>query len=580
MQNINQKELGAYYTPSGPAKHLVQTALSSFFLHDISKGTGKFFDSLDDALSASDHNVIDRLDQAARHVTVLDGAVGDGQLILAALGFLSQVRQATNRRLMAKVTTEHDLLRDIVQSNLFGMDIAPMAVQECHENIITLLGQIHNPEKNAINTNIVRNLIQGNFLESTLDDWSNLKGIKGVDIVIGNPPWGRNILQRKEKSRWKKEFNIESSLRNLNVFEIFLHKATHLLAPSRGILGFLLPKNITRSNHYTALREFILSTYQILTLDFFNLFQNVTQEYISLVARKTELVPSGHKIVVDKTIQIPQLLYSKTIDFIFTRDYNSEFQQIHQAITHNSQPLESFITIRRGEELSKKGTIMFCPRCKEWVPFSSRKRFTICPRCTNAIPKTRLQLYHLIKSRPDDRHTEHILTGLDFGEFEIKKTHYFDNSVPFYSKKETGIYKSPKLIFQKIKRVPCAAFDYDSHRTTQNVYNLQLKSDYKGSPEILYYILAIFNSRLIQWYYERQFNLGSRYTNAISIRNLRRFPLKDANLQEGTGFEIVKLSKSLSNISTSSSSFIALREKLDTAVLQHFGLSDIQLPVI
>ncbi|MFW9854613.1 MAG: Eco57I restriction-modification methylase domain-containing protein [Candidatus Thorarchaeota archaeon] len=580
MQNINQKELGAYYTPSGTAKHLVQTSLSAFFLHDIRNATGKFFVSLGDALSASDQNVINRLDQAARQIRVLDGAVGDGQLILAALEFLSQVRQVTNRRLMAKVITEHDLLRDIVQSNLFAMDIASMAVQECRENIIALFGQIQNSEKNAINTNIMRNLIQGNFLESTLDNWSNLKGIKGVDIVLGNPPWGRNILDQKEKFRWKKEFNIQSSLRNLNVFEIFLHKATHLLAPSRGILGFLLPKNFTRSNHYTALREFILNTYQILTLDFFNLFQDVTQEFISLVARKAELIPSDHKIVVDKKIQIPQLLYSQTIDFIFTRDYNSEFRQIHQAIIHNSHPLESFVTIRRGEELSKKGTIMFCPRCKEWVPFSSRKRDTICPRCTKAIPKTQLQLYHLIKSRPDDKHTEHILTGLDFGEFEIKTTHYFDDSVPFYSKKDTGIYKSPKLIVQKIKRVPCAAFDDDSHRTTQNVYNLQLKSDYKGSPEILFYILAILNSRLIQWYYERQFNLGSHYTNAISIRNLRRFPLKDANLLEGTGFEIVKLSKSLSNTSTSSSSFKTLCEKLDTAVLQHFGLSDIQLPII
>lgn len=577
MQDYDQKELGAYYTPPGLAKRLTEAALSAFLVQEINMVTGFQFDSLDDIITSHKKSPIKKLDQVTREITVLDGAVGDGQFLLAALDFLSQTREAINQYILPDRAPIGEIRTEIVQSNLFGMDIAPSALQQCHANLVSAINEVDLPEEIYRGKILQSNLVQGNFLESTLRDWSILGGVKGVDVVLGNPPWGREMLQAEEKGRLKKKFKIQSPLRNLNVFEVFVYQASRLLR-SRGILAFLLPKNFTRSNHYTSLREFILDTYQILSLDFFELFQNVTQEFVSLLARKTLQIPSDHIILVDKTNRIPQVFYKQSVDHIYSREYNSELQHLLQVITHDAQPLSHFITIRRGEELSKKGTVMYCPHCDGWVPYSSRKRTVICPRCAHTLLKSQLQLYHLIQSTADTDHTQPLLTGQSFDEFNIHSTQFFDDDTPFYSKKNPQIYESPKLVFQKIKPVPCAAYDPASHRTTQNVYNLQLKPDHTGHPDLLFYILAILNSSLIHWYYEWQFNLGSKYTNAISIRNLRRLPLKSADLQEGTGLNIVDVSKRLTTTPASSPSLNRLREELNAVVLHHFGLSETPLP--
>ena len=66
------------------------------------------------------------------------------------------------------------------------------------------------------------------------------------------------------------------------------------------------------------------------------------------------------------------------------------------------------------------------------------------------------------------------------------------------------------------------------------------------------------------WYYENQFNLGSRYTNAISIKNLKRLPIRPPEKNKSTVKTIEKKLRSSSPPETHSN---LLLEEIDNLIL-------------
>jgi hypothetical protein len=234
------------------------------------------------------------------------------------------------------------------------------------------------------------------------------------------------------------------------------------------------------------------------------------------------------------------MVFQTNIDYIFTLEVDKSAIIKINLINTNSLPLEEYLTVKRGEELSKRGGIMFCSTCNTWVPLSSRKPHIECSHCHTILEKENVQTQFLINKTQTSEHRTPILTGEDFDRYIITGNHFFNNSVDFRTKKKAQIYRSPKLVVQKIKRHPWAAFDQNHTVTTQNVYTLHLKKELTSRNDLLFYILAILNSRLMTWYYENQFNLGSKFTNAISIRNLKRLPIKNPNINSELFLDIVE----------------------------------------
>lgn len=577
IENRNQirqkKELGAFYTPSQLAYSVTETAINQYLITQLNSLFSSTYESLEDILNGTKLTIIKKLNDILSSMKILDGSAGDGEFLIAAYKIIDSIREKINQKLSCKQDFIETKL-DILFSFPYGMEINPDAVAYCHKNMLKNIpeSQILSAKK-LFETNIIR----GDFLDSSLTTWKNLPPTEGFDIILGNPPWGGK-LTKKQRDKYYEQFTIRSPKRNLNTFSLFIYKATELLAPGRGILAYLLPKNVTRSNQYIYLREFLLTNFQIIEIIFHGLFKDVTQEFITLIGLYNNKIPSDHVILINGEKYIPQTSYLTSIDHIFTKEFNSQTQRLIQLISENSSPLAQFLTIRRGEELSKRGGVMFCPYCTEWVPLSSRRPRIICSYCQQPLSKRDLKINFLIQKDATSHHTQPILTGDDFEAFSINSTHFIDPTIKFRSKKDNFIYKSPKIVVQKIKRFPCAAYDSDNYWTTQNVYNLALVDDYTDNPDLLFYFLAVLNSSLYHWFYESQFNLGSQYTNAISIRNLRRLPLKDPDVNNPMFQQIVELSRKITEEKTRNKSTLLNRE-LDNLVLQYYNCETIPLPV-
>ncbi len=567
MDSRQRKDLGAFYTPSYLAKSLTQAAINQFLITQINSQTHSKFSSLEEMLNTSNVLIIEKLKRILEEIKILDGSTGDGEFLKACLITIKPIKEKIDN-LLSIERASSDILLNILRSNLFGMEIDSEAVSRCHKTLGTV---IHNRNLPSENKTLSTNIITGDFLESSLSDWTKLPpAANGFDVILGNPPWGGK-LTKVQREHYHNKFKLKSPKRNLNIFSLFVYQAAHLLNPDYGILAYLLPKNVARSNQYTNLREFLITNFQILSINFHGLFRNVTQEFISIISLYRKNIPSEHVVLIDGKTHVPQASYLTNIDNIFTKEFNPQSAQFIQLINENSSSLAHFLTIQRGEELSKRGGIMFCPNCTEWVPLSSRKSRTICSICKQALRERKLKTRFLITKQPTAHHTQPILTGDDFEAFSIHNTHFIDPTVKFRSKKNPSIYNSPKIVIQKIKPYLCAAYDSNRYWTTQNVYNLTLKPSHRDKPDLLFFILSVLNSSLYRWFYESQFNLGSRYTNAISINNLRRLPLKNPDFNDPLFHQIVELTKNITIDQTLEDDSILELNKL---ILRYYQISE------
>ncbi|MHA1332235.1 MAG: Eco57I restriction-modification methylase domain-containing protein [Candidatus Hodarchaeales archaeon] len=554
-----KKELGVFYTPPNLAVSFTREALHTHLLNSMTKKFQKKYDSIENLFSNGNTKEISYLSDTIQNLTILDCSVGEGMFLIAALQELSAIQSI----IPLKHINSSDYLNYKIKMNLYGVDINRNAVDITREKIKSF-----NCPNNAKNIRPIlrERIITKNFLDLTLDDF-NLS--HGFDIILGNPPWGGR-LDPDTKDYYCDLFGIKSPKRNLNSFELFVYKAPYLLKKSGSFLAYLLPKNIARSNQYTSLRKYILDNFQILSLSFFGLFKDVTQEYLAIVASKTNEIDTNHKIIVDKKNLIPQSAYHDNYDYIFTREFDPTSQEIKKNIIKDSILLGDLVTIKRGEELSKRGGVMFCTNCERWVQLSSRKSKIICPQCKSILQGEGLKKKFLISNQPHGSTVQPIITGDDFTSFFINSSHFIDPDFVFRSKKNPSIYKPPKLVLKKIAKYPCVAFDPEGYWTTQNVYNLRTKSGQSDEEHLLLYIMAILNSSLYKWFYEHQFNLKSNYTNAISIFNLKRLPIKNPNYNPQLVDKIVSTTRNVLIKRHNSSEDIEL---LDTLVLELYDLT-------
>jgi hypothetical protein len=571
-KNINfQKKLGAFYTPEPLVKELTESVLSQALISHINLNLRLNLLTIGEVITTKDPNVIKSLIEKISNLTILDGSVGDGRFLVMASEYLFSIHDALIKNWGKKIEKYDLSSSNFCLNNLYGMEINLNSLKICHDNLARSFPQ------NLSNLNprdvIANNVILGNFLKSNFIDWPSLPAsFRGFDIILGNPPWGSK-LSTEEKDHFFKKFRLKGSKRNLNAFELFIYQSTQLLSSKDGFLGLYLPKNLARSNQYTNLRKFILNNYEIFSLNFFELFQNVIQEFISIIGKKTSKIHPQHEILINNERKLPQNVFYTNIDYIFTLDSDKSTILRLNLVNTDSLPLEHYLTVKRGEELSKRGGIMFCQVCQAWVPLSSRKLHIECSYCHTRIKKEKIQKQFLINKSPTTEHQKPILTGEDFDRYVISGNHFFNDSVIFRTKKKSEIYCSPKVVVQKIKRYPWAAYDLKNRITTQNVYNLHLVKGLAHQTDLLYYILAILNSRLMTWYYESQFNLGSKFTNAISIRNLKRLPIKNPNSNKKLFSEIVEIVKTLIT-SEETSSRQSQIENLDLLIFELYGLEN------
>jgi hypothetical protein len=208
---------------------------------------------------------------------VLDPACGSGAFLIEAFDQLHAAYRASNDRLeeLRGHRTLFDLDRQILQNNLYGVDLNDEAIEICQLSL-----WIKTAQRGKVLTSLDHTIRVGNSVVSDAAvhrkafDWHTefpevfAKG--GFDVVVANPPYIRQEWLAPYKPHWQQVFRTYHGV--ADIFTYFYECGVNVLRPG-GRLGFITSGSWVRGNFGAPLREFLASRAAIESLVDFGEYQ-------------------------------------------------------------------------------------------------------------------------------------------------------------------------------------------------------------------------------------------------------------------------------------------------------------------
>jgi hypothetical protein len=531
--------------------------LNNFFEKLIQKETnGQFF--VNSTATNYDKEQAKYIFKEIKNLTILDPAVGNGQFLYAALKVLENA--FLNLKALGIIDWSlYDIRKYIITHNLFGVDIDYEAINSAKKRFSSALNNVKADVKNkksllTINSNLkVGNALIGFINQSEIIDQQQLsqndifyhkiksisqthedlktfkagetkKGVMdvkfkpfhwflefpevmkkgGFDIIIENPPYISNKqLSPLEKDIFRKIYETPKGL--MNTFGIFIERSIKLCHPlSR--LGFIVHKNIIRSNNYYLLRKYLLknTTIEEIIDVGAGIFDSITAETIIIIL-KTTIPPKNHEIVIKTEFPSQNNLESQDpkIKSIYQNIFlEQENYNINLNLQYKELEVINYIKMKKDHDLIDLFEAKTC------IATGNDEKFLKNYKVNNSYKKT--------------------LRGKNIGKYYIN----FDNLYLKYNPKELHrardealFRKSEKLIMKTISSDLTVAYDNKNFYPLSTCIVIVPKNDSDNKDKINY-ILLLMNSKLMNFYYDFVFNLGAHLTTEISVNNINHLPIK------------------------------------------------------
>lgn len=239
-----RKEHGIYYTPKFITDYIVRETVGRF-LRENAGYPNKL------------HNI-----------KILDPACGSGSFLIRAYDELLRYRANELKKPVDKLDQWERL--PILTNSIFGVDLDKQAIEITRLNLL-LRSLAHREPLPFLGDNIKQgnSLISGTDEElekyfgnkwqshhpfNWHDEFSDVIGKGGFDIVIGNPPYIRQEQLSEFKPLWQKGFECYDGVADIYIY--FFERGLQLLKEG-GILAFISSNKYFRSGYGKKLREYL-----------------------------------------------------------------------------------------------------------------------------------------------------------------------------------------------------------------------------------------------------------------------------------------------------------------------------------
>lgn len=171
-------------------------------------------------------------------VRVLDPACGSGIFLVKAYQRLIYRWKKANRQ-----EPKAEVLRGLLERNLFGVDIDPHAVRVASFSLYLAMCDEIDPRQYWDQVKFPqlreRRLVASDFFADDIPGFRSIEDKASYDLVIGNAPWGRNSVTRCSL-KWNEKTQNNWEVTYGDVGPLFLPKAAILLKES-GNISMLQP---------------------------------------------------------------------------------------------------------------------------------------------------------------------------------------------------------------------------------------------------------------------------------------------------------------------------------------------------
>jgi type I restriction-modification system DNA methylase subunit len=498
----HRKEQGVFYTPTYVVDYIVRNTLGR---------------TLEDKKCNPDN------------IKILDPACGSGSFLIKAFDLLNEYYKThdkdysqTNLDLSVEGGTYTKKLK-IIQNNLFGVDLDKQAVEVAQLNLLLKIA-----EKGQRLPLLQQNIQNGNSLIDDKEiagdksfDWeTRFKGIAGenkFDVIVGNPPYIQLSMEENLTDTNKKYLlnRYKSSMGRLNTFGFFIRLGIDLLKDG-GRLGYIVPNTILTQDYYSELRKEILDSCEIESIvNFQSLpFKDAIVENVIIVIRKSPTVKKRNanqisiytidnqsKLIKQKLIS--QVSFNQNKKYTFNLQIDQATADLRLKIEKGSNALENFLLVNQAIALKHDRN--------SWVTTDKFRK----------------------KAKPL------LVGGKNIDRYSIK----WDGSYLIYDlkgihscKTESIFLTKEKIIFRRVSRRLIATLDIEQFYGLHTLVIMNLKV---GVPHDLRYFLAIFNSKLMTYYYQKVFASTKTIFSEIGARQVEQLPIRITSKEKEE--QVVKL---------------------------------------
>ncbi len=363
----------------------------------------------------------------------------------------------------------------------------------------------------------------------------------GFDIIVGNPPYHQLSKDKSASLAYraylKKRYYTSGGRQNTFIY--FTHLGVELAA-NNGVLSYIIPNTILTQEYYKDTRKLLLKETSLLKVVFYDKmpFENAVVENVTLIVSKYKQ---------------PDYIISYYISDVHSVDYNctkrkSEFMTSPIfAFNFNSNILNSRIAL------------------------DSIKLKDIC-NINQAIALKGDKSLSVKQDNPSGKYYR-LLDGRNINKYSITWTgEYLDYCLDrIHSCKTKTIFEVPeKLLFRRVSANLIFTYDNNQYYALNTIVVVTLKGEKKIS---LKYLLALLNSKLLNFYYVTEHKSTKKVFSEIQARSVGELPIKhiSQNIQQ----EFISLVDRIlvSKKEDSQADTIALENEIDKKVYHLYGLT-------
>jgi len=439
--------------------------------------------------------------------------------------------------------------REILLNNIYGVDLDFQAVEVCQLSLYLRLlkeettGSTHQYQLEFAHTaqmkkllpDLSKNIFYGNSLigtdflkdpqlfatseEQRIED-HKLKPMDfeyafpevmkrgGFDAIVGNPPYIQLSMEafRNEKANRYLKDTYKFSGGRLNTFAFFIERARQKTREG-GKFSYIVPNTVLSQEYYTDLRQKLIQHTNInaVAIPDGQIFKDAVVETVVLVltkqTRKPGRQPGGE-------------VKFETLYEAGPGPEHASVMQNHLADNYNA----SFITPFKPElrTISDK-LVKNQENFGRWVNANQ----AIALKHDRAACLTDRKKTALHREVLDGRHISRYFTGTspNYFKFDVSKIH---------SCKREDIFLLPeKIFFRRVGDSLIATIDDQQKFALNTLVVISPKPD---CPYSLRYLLALFNSKLLNFYYVNFLKSSKKVFSEIQARQVEQLPLPPLNL--------------------------------------------------
>jgi len=533
-----RKKDGIYYTPENITQYIVNVSIGTWLnerkdeigLNVPQKNLADFHNPADfDSYRKQQIELWEKYTEILKKIKILDPACGSGAFLTQAFDFLLKewlividiidklkvkseklkvkngifINEPTNNKL-----TISQIKKDIVNNNLYGVDLNNESVE------ITKLGLwLKSASKNDPLALLDENIKCGNSLISDVSisqrafDWntefSKIMRLGGFDVIIGNPPYivikGGRFLEGYQYTGDEINYireHYQTAEQQVNTYILFVEKAVELMNHTTYV-SFIIPNTFLANEYSKKFRNYLLEKTQI--VDIYNVglaFEDANVETLILTLNHNSINKTKLKIA-DKERFIDLLTISKlTPDQKFILNINEKSLPIINKVKQFPL-LSEFAKVSMG------------------ISTGDNKKYLSTVALSEKYKK--------------------IISGSEVSRYFLHENKYFVYYVPELldrAREESIFLTSEKLISKFVGTSLTFCYDNQQHYVLNTACSLILKNDELN----IKYLLALLNSKLLDWYFHIMFSDYRETFPIMKSGNIEDLPIPKIPISEQQTF--------------------------------------------